>query len=151
MRKVALYGTLAAVLATLAHVLHGISHVEHQVPLAAWQWAYVIFVIFLAPVVAAVLLWIRLQRVGVWLLVASMAGALIFGLAFHFLASGPDNVFTLNPGAGREAFRFSAVLVVLTEALGCVAGVWALNKLPNSEEGAVGAVEPRRSSGEEVR
>ena len=39
MHKVALYGTLAAVLATIAHVLHGISHVEHQVPLAAWQWA----------------------------------------------------------------------------------------------------------------
>lgn len=28
MRRLALYGTLAAVLATLAHVLHGISHVE---------------------------------------------------------------------------------------------------------------------------
>ncbi len=151
MRKVALYVTLAAVLATLAHVLHGISHVEHQVPLAAWQWAYVIFVIFLAPVVAAVLLWTRLQRVGVWLLVASMAGALIFGLAFHFLVSGPDNVFTLNPGAGREAFRSSAALVVLTEALGCVAGIWALSKLPRSEEGVAETVKPRRSSEEEVR
>ena len=151
MRKVALYVTLAAVLATLAHVLHGISHVEHQVPLAAWQWAYVIFVIFLAPVVAAVLLWTRLRRVGVWLLVASMAGALIFGLAFHFLASGPDNVFTLNPGAGREAFRFSAVLVALTEALGCVAGIWALSKLPRSAQGAAGTVEPQRRSGKEVR
>jgi hypothetical protein len=36
MHKVALYGTLAVVLATLAYVLHRISHVEHQVPLAAW-------------------------------------------------------------------------------------------------------------------
>lgn len=61
MRKVALYATLVAVLATSVHVLHGISHVEHQVPLAAWQWAYVIFVVFLAPVVAAVLLWTRLR------------------------------------------------------------------------------------------
>ena len=64
MRRLALYGTLAAVLATLAHVLHGISHVEHQVPLEAWQWAYVIFLAFLAPVLAAVLLWTRLRRVG---------------------------------------------------------------------------------------
>jgi hypothetical protein len=151
MRKVALYGTLAAVLATLAHVLHGISHVEHQVPLAAWQWAYVILVIFLAPVLAVVLLWTRLQRVGVWLLLASMAGALIFGLASHFLVSGPDNVFTLNPGAAREAFRFSAVLVALSEALGCVVGIWALSKLPSFEEGVAGTVEPQRSSGEEVR
>lgn len=87
---------------------------------------------------------------GVWLLLASMVGALIFGLAFHFLVSGPDNVFTLNPGAAREAFRFSAVLVALTEALGCVAGVWALSKLPRSAEGAAGTVDLRHSSGEEV-
>ena len=148
MRKIALYGMLAAVLATLVHVLHGNSHVEHRVPLATWQLTYVMVVVFLAPVVAAVLLWTRLQRVGAWLLLASMAGALIFGLAFHFLVSGPDNVFALHPGAGREAFRFSAVLVALTEALGCVAGVWALSKLPRSAEGAAGTVDPRISSGE---
>ena len=151
MRKVALYGTLAAVLATLAHVLHGISHAEHQVPLAAWQWVYVMVVVFLAPVVAAILLWTRLQRVGAWLLLASMAGALIFGLAFHFLVPGPDNVFTLNPGAGLEAFRFSAALVALTEALGYAVGIWALSKLPRSAEDASGAVNLRRSSGTEVR
>ncbi len=82
MRKVALYGTLTAVVATLAHVLHGISHAEHRVPLATWQLAYVMVVVFLAPVVATVLLWTRLQRVGAWLLLASMVGALIFGLCF---------------------------------------------------------------------
>jgi hypothetical protein len=151
MRKVALYGTLAAVLATLAHVLHGISHVEHRVPLALWQWVYVIFVIFLAPVVAAVLFWTRLPRVGVGLLLTSMAGALIFGLVFHFLVSGPDNVFTLHAAAGREAFRSSAVLVALTEALGCVVGLWALSKLPRSAEVVAGTVDTRRSSGKEVR
>jgi hypothetical protein len=90
-------------------------------------------------------------RVGAWLLLASMAGALIFGLAFHFLVSGPDNVFTLNPGAGREAFRFSATLVALTEALGCAVGLWALSKLPRSAEDAAGTVNTRSSSGTGVR
>jgi hypothetical protein len=80
-----------------------------------------------------------------------MVGALIFGLAFHFLVSGPDNVFTLNPGAGREAFRSSAVLVALTEALGCVAGIWVLSKLPRSAEGAAGTVDMWPSSEKEVR
>jgi energy-coupling factor transporter transmembrane protein EcfT len=149
MRKVALYGTLAAVLATLAHGLHGISHAEHKVPLDTWQWAYVIFVVFLAPVVVAVLLWTRLRRVGAWLLLASMVGALVFGLDFHFLISGPDNVFTLNLGAEREAFSVSAVLVALTEVIGCVVGVWAWSKLPLSAEGA-GTMHPRHSSREEV-
>lgn len=87
----------------------------------------------------------------VWLLLASMAGALVFGLAFHFLISGPDKVFTLNPGAGREAFVVSAVLVAFTDVLGCMVGVWALSKLPRSAEGAAGMVRPRRSSEEEVR
>ena len=132
MRKVALYGTLAAVLGTLAHVLHGISHVEHRGPLDPWQWAYVVFVVFLAPVVAVVLLWTWLRRVGAWLILASMAGALVFGLAFHFLISGPDDVITLNQGAGREAFNVSAVLVALTEVIGCVVGIWALSKIPLS-------------------
>lgn len=67
------------------------------------------------------------------------------------MISGPDNVFTLSPEAGREAFRFSAVLVVSTGVLGCVVGVWALSKLPRSAGGAIGAAHPRRSTGEEVR
>ena len=96
MRKVALYGTLVVVLARLAHVRHGITPIEHQVPLGAWQWAYVIFMIFLAPVVAAMLLWTRLRRLGTWLHLASMAGALIFGLAFHFFF--PDRITYLRGG-----------------------------------------------------
>jgi hypothetical protein len=151
MRKVALYGTLAVVIATLAHVLHGFSHVEHGVLLDTWQIVYVVLVIFLAPVVAATLLWTRLLWVGAWLLLASMAGSLVFGLAFHFSISGPDNVLTLNPEAGRQAFSASAVLVALTEAIGCIMGVWVLSKLPRTAEGVVGLVHPRSSCGEEVR
>jgi hypothetical protein len=132
-------------------MLHGFSHVEHGVPLDSWQWAYVIFVVFLAPVVAATLLWTRLRWVGAWLLLASMAGSLVFGLAFHFLISGPDNVLTLNPEAGRQAFSASAVLVALTEAIGCIVGAWAFSKLPRSAEGAVSLIHPRSSCGEEVR
>ena len=78
MRKVALYGTLVAVLATLAHVRHGISHVEHQVPLDAWQWAYVTFIIFLTPVVAAMLIWTRLRRLGTWPEVRERTGVVTF-------------------------------------------------------------------------
>jgi len=80
-----------------------------------------------------------------------VAGALIFGLAFHFLVSGPDNVFTLHVGAVRKAFSVSAVLVALNEGIGCLVGIWALSKLPHFTEGAGGKVYTRRSSGEEVR
>jgi uncharacterized integral membrane protein len=66
MRKAAAYGTAMVVLATVANLLHAVSHVGQDVmSLEAWQWAYVIGVIFLSPVVAAALLWTPLHLAGV--------------------------------------------------------------------------------------
>jgi len=76
MRKTALYATVAVVLSTVVNLAHGISHVGQDViSLQYWQWAYVICVIFLAPVIAAVLLWTPNRLVGAWLLLGSMAGS----------------------------------------------------------------------------
>ncbi len=97
--------------------------------LHAWQWAYVTCVIFLAPVVAAVLLWSPYRLAGAWLLFGSMAGSFAFDLAYHFLIEGPDNVFTLEPGAWLMPFRLSAVLLVATSGLGALAGGWAVLRL----------------------
>ena len=100
MRKTAVYGTSAVVLATAINLTHAVSHVGQNVfSLEAWQWAYVIVVIYLAPIVAAVLLWTPLRLAGAWLLLGSMVGSLAFDFAYHFLIPGPANVFTLEPGA----------------------------------------------------
>lgn len=127
--KVALYGTLAVVLVTLVGIPHGISHDGAQVSLAAWQWAYVVMVVSIAPILAAILLWTRFHAAGVWLLLASMSGSLVFGLIYHFLVPGPDNVFTPHAGAWQTPFLVTAVLVALTNAFGVGVGVWALNQL----------------------
>ena len=129
MSKVAVYGTLAAALATVAHLLHGLSHAQHEVPLSVWQWAYVISVIFVAPVVAAVLLWTRYRLAGAWLLLASLGGALLFGLVFHYLIPGADNVFTLEPGPWRGPFSATAAFVAFSEVLGTLIGIWAVVRL----------------------
>jgi hypothetical protein len=130
MRKTAVYGTAMVVLATAVNLLHGVSHVGQEVLLLqAWQWAYVTCVIFLAPIVAAVLLWSRYRLAGAWLLFSSMAGSLVFDLAYHFLIEGPDNVFTLEPGAWLVPFRLSAVLLVAMSGLGMVVGGWAVFRL----------------------
>ncbi len=127
MRTTAAYGTAVAVLATAVNLLHGISHVGQEVlSLQAWQWAYVICVIFLAPLVAALLLWSPFRLVGAWLLFGSMVGSLVFDLAYHFLIEGPDNVFTQEPGAWLAAFRVSSVLLVATSGLGALVGGWVL-------------------------
>jgi hypothetical protein len=130
MRKTAVYGTAVVVGATLVNMLHAISHFGQEVLLLqAWQWAYVTCVIFLAPVVAAVLLWSPYRLAGAWLLFGSMAGSFVFDLAYHFLIEGPDNVFTLEPGAWLVPFRLSAVLLVTTSGLGALVGGWAVLRL----------------------
>ena len=130
MRTTAVYGTAMVVLATAVNLLHGISHVGQEVSsLQPWQWTYVTYVIFLAPVVAAVLLWSPYRLAGAWLLFGSMAGSFVFDLAYHFLIEGPDNVFTLEPGAWLVPFRLSAVLLVAVSGLGTLVGGWAVLRL----------------------
>jgi hypothetical protein len=59
MRKTVVYGTVVVALATMANLPHMISHVGQGVlSLETWQWVYVTGVIYLAPIVAALLLWI---------------------------------------------------------------------------------------------
>jgi hypothetical protein len=130
MRTTAVYGTAMVVLATAGNLLHGVSHIGQEVwLLQAWQWAYVICVIFLFPIVAAVLLWSPYRLAGAWLLFGSMAGSLVFDLAYHFLLEGPDNVSTLEPGAWLVPFRLSAVLLVAMSGLGVLVGGWAVFRL----------------------
>ena len=130
MRTTAVYGTATVVLATAGNLLHGVSHVGQEVwLLQAWQWTYVICVIFLFPIVAAVLLWSPYRLAGAWLLFGSMAGSFVFDLAYHFLIEGPDNVFTLEPGAWLVPFRLSAVLLVAVSGLGTLVGGWAVLRL----------------------
>ncbi|MGI9049905.1 MAG: hypothetical protein ACR2GU_11125, partial [Rubrobacteraceae bacterium] len=131
-QKTALWGTAVAGLVTVANLAHGVAHAEQQVPLAAWQWVYVIFVIFLAPIAAAILLWTRFRQVGAWLFVASMAGSFVFGLAYHFLVPGADNVFVLHPGAWWLTFQLSAGLVALADGIGCLVGIQLLNRFSHS-------------------
>src|ERR687898_971300 len=127
MRTTAVYGTATVVLATAGNLLHGVSHVGQEVwLLQAWQWTYVICVIFLFPIVAAVLLWSPYRLAGAWLLFGSMVGSLVFDLAYHFLLEGPDNVFALEPGAWLVPFRLSAVWLVAMSGLGVLVGGWAV-------------------------
>jgi len=46
----------------------------------------------LAPIAAMILLWAPLQQTGSWLLLSSMAGAILFGLYHHFIVISPDHV-----------------------------------------------------------
>ena len=141
MRTTAVYGTAMVVLAMAVNLLHAVSHSGQEVlSLQAWQLMYVVCVVFVAPIVAAVLLWTRLSLAGAWLLLASMAGSLVFDLAYHFLIEGPDNVFTLDPGAWVAPFQASSVLVVGVSGIGVFVGGLAVRGL--SRPGATGRFVP---------
>lgn len=136
MRTTAVYGTAVVILATVVNLLHGISHLGQEVlSLQAWQWTYVVCVIFLAPIAAAGLLWTSLRLAGAWLLFGSMAGSLIFDLAYHFLIGGPDNAFTLESGVWVAPFQVTSVLLVLASGLGVLVGGWAVRRLSRQKTG----------------
>src|SRR5918993_1477895 len=121
----AFWGTAVVAVSAAVNAAHTASHAgQHVMSLPAWQLAYIVVVIYAAPVVAAVLLWTRYCLAGAWLLVASMAGSLVFGLLYHFLLPGSDNVFTQPPGAWRTTFGVSAVLLLPLQGMGCLAGLW---------------------------
>ena len=116
-----------AVLAHLAiNLLHGRAHEELRVGLSAWQSIYVVTVILIAPLIAMLLLWTRYARVGLLVLVISMAGSLIFGVIYHYVIVSPDHISHLPPGDAQGVFRMTALLLIVTELLGLVAGLFGL-------------------------
>ena len=80
----------------------------------------------LAPFVALGLLYARRQRAGALLLVGSMVGALLFGIAYHFVLPGADNIAQVPPGAWRTPFVVTSLLLAVLEAAGAIVGGYML-------------------------
>ncbi len=125
---------LLSTLAVLAHlvvsIVHGQAHDRLAVGLSNWQNLYVLIVVVIAPLIAMVLIWTRLAHIGLLLLVISMAGSLIFGVAYHYVVISPDHVSHLPPGE-HGLFRTTALLLVLTELFGIAVGWWGLRESRN--------------------
>lgn len=112
----------------IVNLLHGRAHTELGVGLTSWQQCYVIAVILLAPLIALLLSWTRYARTGLWLLLGSMLGSLIFGVCYHYIIVSSDHVAHLPPGDARGLFRGTALLLLITEAAGVVLAAMALRK-----------------------
>jgi hypothetical protein len=101
------------------------AHKELGVGLEPWEKIFVDIVILGAPLVGLVLVWtpLKLKRCGYLVVALSMLGALVFGVYHHYLATSPDHVAHLPPGDAQTMFQATAALLVVTEALGFLAGV----------------------------
>ena len=118
----------------IVNILHGQAHTRLAVGLSNWQQIYVITVILLAPLVALAFSFTRYARAALWLLLISMLGALIFGLLYHYLIISPDHVAHLPAGDAHGLFRVTALLLLVTEALGVVVAGFALSRLQSHKK-----------------
>jgi hypothetical protein len=134
--KIAQYGTAIVVLHAIANGLHGLAHVEIPVALSLLQSLFIGIVIFLIPIIAAVLLWTKFYRIGSWLLLGSMTGSLLFGLYNHFIVMSPDHVSQVSFAGWGLRFQVTAFLILIVDGLGCGVGVWAIKTIQKGEQEA---------------
>ena len=128
------YGTLMVVAHAAVNAVHGYTHVVLGVLMSREANVFIVAVIMLAPVLAAVLLWTTRRRAGAWLLSASMAGALLFGVYNHFVAVSEDHIWHVPYGSGRATFQITAVLLALIELGGCVIGARLVTVMSGASE-----------------
>lgn len=107
-----------------AAVVHGIAHGVLAVPAGGGAGLLVIAAaVYVGPLIALVALFLRRRMVAGPVLSASMAAALAYGLAMHYMLHTPDKAAYASPGFWGLVFRVSAVAIAVLEAGGVVAGV----------------------------
>ena len=128
MRKAIIAATWVVWLHVLVAILHAIAHIgAHVLPASFFDYAFIVVVIMIAPIVALFLLNnASLSRLGALLLFLSMLGALLYGLVNHFLLPGADNATHMLPGVWQLPFLVTSYLLLILEAAGSVIGVWSL-------------------------
>ena len=107
---------------------HGFTHSRARVELSSGQMLFVFGVILVGPVLGLLIQRLALPRAGAWVIALTLSGALVFGLANHFLITGIDHVSHVAP-PWRALFGATAALLVATEALGSAAAVWCATTL----------------------
>jgi hypothetical protein len=132
-----------AIVVILIHLgvslVHARTHSRLGIGLNAAQEIFVGVVVIIAPPVAGYLLWKDNVRSGGALLAASMAGALVFGIFYHFIAPGADNVnhqFPLGLTNWKRFFDQTAVGIAVLELIGLILGlILALNSDSRTSKG----------------
>ena len=116
---------LAALALILTHLVisfvHGRAHQGAIVELTTFGYVYVVVVITLAPLVAGALLFSRMQKSGALLLALSMLGSFAFGVWYHFLSSGSDNVAAVH-GGWHSTFLWTAIALAILEFICAITG-----------------------------
>ena len=112
-------------------VLHSIAHQILPVIATPAQLAFILPVIVVAPVVAAVML-AKFEKAAMLLLTAAMLGSFVFGIYYHFIADTIDHVAHVahrEPLFWSQMFQLTSYLLAITEAAGTVVGLlWLMRR-----------------------
>jgi hypothetical protein len=109
-------------------VLHSIAHQLLPVQATPAQLAFILPVIVVAPLVAAVML-TKFEKAGMVLLTASMLGSFLFGIYYHFAADTIDHVAHVahrEPLFWSQMFLITSYLLAISEAAGAAVGLISL-------------------------
>ena len=112
----------------LVVVLHSVAHEVLPVKASPAQLAFIVPVIVVAPVMAGLML-LKFEKFGTLLLTASMIGAFVFGVYYHFIADTIDHVAhvaQLQPPFWSQMFLATSYLLAISEMLGAAAGLMLL-------------------------
>lgn len=120
---VAVSGTLIVAANLILTIWHVYMLGKLQPEMTAAQLTLFAAAINVIPLCATTLLWTEWRRTAGAIFVLFFGVVLAIGLYEHFLRAGPDNVFTMTPGAWTQPYRWSAALLVILDALGCLFGI----------------------------
>ena len=126
---VAWVGSAVVLLHAVINIAHAVAHRELGIIVSWWQIGFIGMVIGLAPIAAATLLWTSRSPLGAWVLGGSMTGSLLFGTYYHYIAISSDHVQHLPPGDQQALFRWTALLLAISELLGLAVSLWAISRV----------------------
>ncbi len=107
---------------SIVAMVHSQAHQQIDVALSTAQNAFAMSVIFIAPIVAAVILWRGKERIGAMLLTSALIGSFIFGVVNHFMIDSPDQLAHIESSSWGNIFVISAYALAITELAGVLAG-----------------------------
>lgn len=117
--KIAQYGTAIVLVHETVNGLHGLAHIKIPVPLSPIQSLLVLVVIFLAPIIAATLLWTRFNRGGIWFLLSAMLGSILVSGYIHLIAMSPAHISQVSWQGWGSLFYVTAILSFVIDGLNC--------------------------------
>ncbi len=137
MTRLVITGLVAVHLA--ASLWHGNAHTRLAVYLPTEKTLFVFIVIFIAPIVAAALVWTRYISSGLWVLFLSMLGSFLFGTYHHYVLVSPDNIGHLPAGSPEMHSQFitSAVVIALLELAASLYAAYCLGRYRSQSRGPV--------------